>query len=117
MEIKLKNKILVVGFIATLFIVYRFAVSKTFETQKIVRELAEEKLLLSTVTNKILVLKTKEVQLDAILKKRNISINNSFQQALLQNVTSFAKKNKLQIIAFNKPHTFSSTVTKSASRI
>lgn len=112
MDIKLKNKILITSFILALFIVYKFAVVKTFETQKIVDELIEEKLLLSTISAKIFALKTKEIQLDAVLKKRNISINNSFQQTLLQNITSFAKQNKLQIIAFNEPHTFITNVTK-----
>tara|TARA_R110001606_G_scaffold342855_1_gene491418 strand:- start:1023 stop:1538 length:516 start_codon:yes stop_codon:yes gene_type:complete len=111
MDIKLKNKILVVGFIASLFIVYKFAISNTVEAQKIVSELSKEKLLLNNVSTKISNLKAKEAQLDVILKKKNISINNSFQQTLLQSVTSFAKKNKLQIIAFNEPHVFNTNVT------
>ena len=115
MDIKLKNKILVIGFIVALFIVYKFAISKTIETQKVVSKLTTEKSLLSNVSSKILDLEAKEAQLDAILKKRNISISNSFQQTLLQNVTSFAQKNKLQIIAFNEPHTYSTKITKLAT--
>ncbi len=112
MDIKLKNKILIIGFISALFIVYKFAISKTFETQKIVSELSNEKLLLSDISDKILALKAKEAQLDVVLKKRNISINNSFQQTLLQSVTSFSKQNKMQIIAFSEPHIFRTNVTK-----
>lgn len=115
MDIKLKNKILVVGFIVVLFIIYEFAISKTIETNKIVSQLTIEKSLLKNVSNKILDLKTKEAQLDAILKKRNISISNSFQQMLLQNVTSFAQKNELQIIAFSEPHTYNTNITRLAT--
>lgn len=115
MGIKLKNKILVIGFIIALFIVYKFAISKTIETQNVVSKLAKEKSLLNNISTKILDLEAKEVQLDAILKKRNISISNSFQQTLLQNVTSFAQMNKLQIIAFNEPHTYSTNITKLAT--
>ncbi len=112
MDIKLKNKILVIGFVTLLFIVYKFTISKTFETQKMVAELTTEKLLLSNISTKISSLQNKELQLDAILKKRNILVNNSFQQTLLQNVTSFVKKNKLQILSFNQPHSYSTDITK-----
>ena len=112
MNLNLKNKILIVCFIASLFIVYRFAVSNTIEARKVVSDLTKEKILLTNVSSKIATLKAKELQLDKILKKKNISIHTSFQQALLQNVSSFAKKNKLQIIAFNQPHLFNTNITK-----
>ena len=115
MDIKLKNKILLIGFTALLLIVYNFAISKTFQIQKMVSELTKEKLLLSNISSKISGLENKELQLDAILKKRNILVNNSFQQTLLQNVTSFVKKNKLQILTFNEPHTYSTNITKLAT--
>ncbi|WP_418637453.1 hypothetical protein [Winogradskyella sp.] len=112
MEAKLKNKLLVLGVLLALFIVYRFAITNTIEAQKTVRELNQEKGLLKNISNKISNLKEKEAQLDAVLKKKNISINNSFQQTLLQNLSSFAKQNNLQIIAFNEPHIFNSRITE-----
>jgi hypothetical protein len=112
MDIRIKNKILAIGFIVSLFIVYKFAVSNTIEVKKMVKILNDEKLLLNNISEKISNLQVKEVQLDVILKKRNISINHSFQQTLLQNVNSVAKKNSLQIMAFNEPHKYNNGVTK-----
>jgi hypothetical protein len=112
MDIRIKNKILVIGFIVSLFIVYKFAVSNTIEVKKMVKNLNNEKLLLNNISDKILNLQVKEAQLDVILKKRNISINHSFQQTLLQNVNSLAEENSLQIIAFNEPHKYNSGITK-----
>jgi hypothetical protein len=112
MNIKLKNRILVIGFLLSLLIAYNFAISKTIEVQRVVRELSKEKLLLNNVSNRISSLNLKEQQLNSILKSYNVSINNSFQQTLLQNITSFSKNNNLQIIAFNEPHLFNSNITK-----
>lgn len=112
MNLKLKNRILVAGCVLLLFTVYKLAISKTIETQKVATILNKEKLLLNNVSNKISYLKQQEQQLDSILKSYNVSINNSFQQTLLQNITSFSKKNRLQVIAFNKPHEYNSSMTK-----
>ncbi len=106
MDIKIRNKILVVGFVFLLFVVYKLAISKTIETRSSVSKLLVEKKLLSNVTAKIAQLKLKEYQLDSILKSYNLSIDNSFQQTLLQKVTEFSKKEKLQIIQFKEPHIF-----------
>ncbi len=112
MDIKLKNKLFVIGFLVSLFMVYKFAIFKTLETRSEVAMLSKEKRLLTDISNKVSDLEAKEVELDAMLKKRNISISNSFQQTLLQNITTLTNTNKLQIIAFEKLHVYKKDITK-----
>jgi len=112
MGYKLKNKLLVVGFLAMLFIAYKFAIQKTFESKKMLISMTSEKELLDNVSSRIASLQQQEKYLDSLLKSYNISSNSSFQQVLLQKVTDFSKQKKLQIIAFNKPHVFSSKDSK-----
>jgi len=112
MDIKNKNKLLVVGFVCMLFLVYTLAISKTITTKKAVSKLRIEKKLLTNVSSKITALKSKEFELDSILKSYNLSIDNSFQQTLLLKVTELSKKENLQIIQFIEPYVFVGNNTK-----
>ncbi|MDG2194263.1 MAG: hypothetical protein P8K77_05320 [Polaribacter sp.] len=111
-DYKLKNKLLVAGCVAMLFVVYQFAIQKTIDSKKVLRELTAEKELLHNAADRIAVLQQQNVHLDSLLNSYDISINSSFQQVLLQKITRFAKKKKLQVIAFNEPHQFASNGTK-----
>lgn len=112
MKFSLKNKVLVFCFIISSIIVYKFALGKTIETNRLVLKLEKEKLTLDNISSVLTNLQAEEHALDSILKSYNLSINNSFQQSLLKNLTTTANKNKLQIISFNKPHEYRSDITK-----
>lgn len=112
MKLSRKNKILILGFIISIIVVYRFALSKTIATNQIVSQLKQEQHSLNNVSNTIYSLQAQEKKLDSILKNYNLSINNSFQQSLLKNITLFANTYNLQILAFNKPHEVNTNITK-----
>jgi hypothetical protein len=112
MDYKLKNKLLLVGFIISLILIYQFAIVKTIEAKKVVSILRKENALLHHISENITYLKKEEIVLDSILKSVDVSIDNSFQQTLLQKITVFTKKNKLQIIAFKEPHQLITNNTK-----
>jgi hypothetical protein len=112
MKLSLKNKVLIIGFIISLFIVYKLALSKTIETSIAVSQLSKEQITLSNISNTVLRFQLQEKKLDSILKNYNLSIDNSFQQSLLKNITQLSKKHNLQILAFDKPHEFKTNFTK-----
>lgn len=104
MTIKQKNIALVVGLLILLLIAYQFSIKKTFELKRQARELRKEKELLSDASQRILNLQQENRYLDEILKKKEISIENSFQQTLLQKLNTFQKSISINIISFNEPH-------------
>lgn len=112
MDIKLKNRILIFSFVLSLLLIYKFVLTRTIEVQKDFEKLSEEKSLLDNASHKIFKLNEEEKQLDAILKKKNISVKNTFQQTLLQSITTFSAKNNLEIVSFNKPHEYKTEITK-----
>jgi hypothetical protein len=75
-------------------------------------QLTQEQVSLNNISNSVFSLETQEKNLDSILKNYNLSIDNSFQQSLLKNITQFANTYNLQILAFNKPHEINTKITK-----
>ncbi|NVK51293.1 MAG: hypothetical protein HWD85_00040 [Flavobacteriaceae bacterium] len=112
MKLSLKNKVLIVGFLILIIVIYKFTIAKTIETKKVVSKLKSEQETLNNISTTIYQLQTEEKTLDTILNNYNLSIDNSFQQSLLKSITSFANKYHLQILAFNKPHELKTTITK-----
>ena len=106
MNNKNKNILLVVGFFVVLFIAYSFSIKKTIEAKELLTTLWSEKELQSNAQSKIFNLQQENAHLDAILRKRDLSIENSFQQTLLKKINSFAEKEKITIISFEEPHEF-----------
>lgn len=106
-----KKIVLPIGFILVLFLIYNLAIKKTVIAKKEYKELLQEKRLLDNATAKIDYLNKKKAYLDLFLKQQKISVNSSFQQILLQKITAFSKNDKIEIIAFNKPHVFSNNST------
>ncbi|CAM1356413.1 hypothetical protein [Tenacibaculum halocynthiae] len=101
-----KNIGLLVGFLITLFVVYNFAIKNTFEVKNKYSNLLKEKQLLNNATNRTIYLTQKNNFLDSILKSKNVSLKNSFQQTLLQKITSFSEEKKIEVLAFDEPHEF-----------
>jgi hypothetical protein len=76
------------------------------EAKELLTTLWSEKELQSNAQSKIFNLQQENAHLDAILRKRDLSIENSFQQTLLKKINSFAEKEKITIISFEEPHEF-----------
>lgn len=101
-----KNIGLLLGFILALIFSYSFAIKKTFEAKNELVNLEKDKNLLSTAAEKVFALRQENNYLDTILKQRDLSIENSFQQTLFKKVSNFCKVHKAEIISFDEPHSF-----------
>ncbi|PQJ80292.1 hypothetical protein [Polaribacter porphyrae] len=117
MNDKQKNIALVIGFVLLFIISYVFSIQKTIDVKKSAKSLYKEKELLENASQRIFLLQQENKYLDSILKAKEISIENSFQQTLLQKLNSFQAKVPIDIIAFSEPHTIeeNSTLLKTYS--
>ncbi len=95
---------LLIGVLATIFICYKLAISKTFTAKKQYQNLKQQELLFKNTPKKLSILQQKQVYYDSILNKYQLN-GNSLQNSLLQNITLFATQNNLKIIDFLEPHT------------
>jgi len=106
MKLSKKNKLLVAGFIFTLYICYAFAIANTlgyYKEYSSQKELTENNVS-SPATLKALV--QKEKQLNNLLSKYNSADGDSFQNELLKHLSRLSKKNGLKIIGFKEPHVY-----------
>lgn len=114
MDSKQKNITLLIGFLAMLFLTYRLAIRKTILAKRTYADLQKEKELLDNASQKILFLQQKNRYLDSLLKQRDVSIHNSFQQTLLKKINDFSLSDKqIEIQSFNQPHVYTNNqITK-----
>lgn len=112
---KQKNIGLIVGLVLLLFLSYQFSIKKTIALKAQSRLLKKEKELLTNANGKILNLQLENKYLDSILEKKELSIENSFQQTLFQKVQQFTGDNNAQIISFDEPHYFDEKDTQIAT--
>ena len=106
MHLNKKNIVLLFGLILLLWISYIFSFSKSFEIRNKYRTLSKEKEILKSIPNQIIKLKKENIYLDSLLAKNKLSSESSFQNNLLQHISSYAKENNLKIVSFNSPHIF-----------
>jgi hypothetical protein len=106
MNLQQKNSALVIGFLVMLLVAYSFSIRKTFELKKSLNELRKEKEVMFNAEEQLFKLQNENGQLDAVLLKNDLSIENSFQQTLLQKINSFSMNKNCEIIAFNEPHSY-----------
>lgn len=99
-----KNIALVLGFLLLLIISYVFSIQKTLDLKSRTKELKKEKEMLSNASELIFSLQQENRYLDSILLKKELSIENSFQQTLLQKLNTFSKTATIEIISFDEPH-------------
>ena len=106
MKDKQRNIALIVGFLLLLTISYVFSIQKTIDLKSRVKELKKEKELASNAGERIFNLQQENKYLDSILQLKELSIENSFQQTLLQKLNAFSKTATIEIISFDEPHLF-----------
>jgi len=107
-----KNIALVGGFLLLLIISYVFSIQKTFELKTKLNSLEKDKELLSNATERIFNLQQENLYLDSILQLKDVSIENSFQQTILNRLNSFSKNESIEIISFQEPHSFKENTTR-----
>lgn len=106
MNNKLKNRLLVGGFIVMLFICYKFAVANTIELKHEHNRLLQQEALFNNIPKQIALLKKKEHYYDSLLHVYKIG-GTSLQNNILNTVTSFSNKHNLKVTSFSEPHILS----------
>lgn len=117
MKLNKKNKLLIAGLILGLYIGYTYAISNTLLYY---RKYKEQQNLLAINSNDPTLLKKlvyKEKQLDSLLLEYGHHKEGSFQNLLLQELSSISKSNSLRIIDFQEPHIVSGNDITTSSYI
>ena len=109
---KQKNIVLLLGFFILFILAYFFSIKKTVDLKKSLSILEQEQELLANASSRIFNLQQENRYLDSILKQKELSVENSFQQTLLQKINNFSKTVSTEIIAFDEPYSFISNDTK-----
>ncbi|MEP5338792.1 MAG: hypothetical protein ABJL44_19090 [Algibacter sp.] len=100
---KTKNILLILGFILTLILCYKLAISKTFSLKKEYNSLKQEALLSKNTPKQLSLLKQKQKYYDSILNKYQIK-GSSIQNNLLKTINIFSEANSLKVVSFLEPH-------------
>lgn len=101
---KQQNIVLVIGFVVLLIISYVFSIQKTFDLKSRLTTLKKEKEMLSNASERIFNLQQENRYLDSVLQQKELTIENSFQQLLLNKLNAFEKNTPIEVISFNEPH-------------
>ena len=83
-----------------------FSIQKTLDLKSRLSPLEKEPDLLSNANERIFSLQQQNKYLDSILINKNLSIENSFQQTILNTLSEFSKTVPIDIISFEEPHSF-----------
>ena len=66
----------------------------------------KDKIQLENAGGKLQMLQQQNVYLDSILQSNNVSASQSFEQTLLQKVTSLKEEHKVKILSLDEPHEY-----------
>ena len=104
MTLNKKNKLLIFGFIVSLYLSYIFAYKKTVEKYNAYQ--SKNDLLVSNDLRPETFhqLKVRDRQIDSLLKSYNSISSESYQSELLKKINHFGAEDNLKLIAFNEPH-------------
>lgn len=100
---KTKNILLIGGFLVSLFICYKWAISNTLEQYNQYQELKKEQALFKNIPKQLSVLKSKETYYDSLLTTYKLK-GSSVQNNLLKFINDYATKNQVQVVHFAEPH-------------
>ena len=106
MSLKQKNIVLFISVALLYWLGYQLSFSKSFESKSQYHKLKKEQELYENVYQKLVQLKQQNVYYDSILKSKRISTESSFQNNLLETITSYADTTSIKIINFKSPHLF-----------
>lgn len=114
-----KNILLIIGFIAILFLCYQVSIKKTFNLKTEITNLNDSINRYEFLSKQSQNLKAKESYLDSILSTNNLK-NVSIQNNILEDLNTLSEEKGFSIVAFNEPHSISEsniTVNSYAFRI
>ncbi len=103
MNNKTKNIVLIIGFLLSLFICYKYAFKNTIEYRSKYSKLKSQEQLFENTPRQLTLLKQKKSHYDSILSKYQLD-GTSIQNNLLKTINSFAKANSLKVKNFVEPH-------------
>ena len=106
MNNKLKNRLLIGGFIIMLFICYKFAIANTIALKQEYKKLTQQEALFHNMPKQLALLKKKEQYYDSLLHVYKIG-GTSLQNNILNTVTSFSEKHDIKVTSFTEPHKIS----------
>lgn len=104
MKLNKKNKLLIAGFIFTLLICYRFAISNTISLYREYTTKNEIMTRESVTPETANLLLQKEKQLDAMLSRYSVISTASFQNDFLEKLSDYCTTYNLKITDFKEPH-------------
>lgn len=105
MTIQQKNRILVIGFIATLVVGYYLSISETLLLKSNYDQLKENERVFKNIPQRLGTLTKKEVYYDSLLKSHQIT-ETSLQNNLLKTLERYAQKENIKIVSFTEPHNY-----------
>lgn len=105
MQQKIKNRLLIAGFITMLFIAYKLGIAKTIAIKKEFTQLKTDVEAANSIAGSLQKLQQKEQQADALLKKNNLQ-NISVQNNLLSILTNASQSKEFTISNFEQPHLY-----------
>ena len=103
MPLNKKNKILILGFVAILFMSYQLALKNTKEAYSSYNSNLEKRESIGNIPRQLAMLDQKEKAIDAQLQLLNLE-ESSLQNNLLKFLNQQAELNEVKIIDFNSPH-------------
>lgn len=106
MTIQQKNRLLVVGFLATLVMGYFLSISETLSLKRNYDQLKENERIFKNIPQRLGVLSQKEAHYDSLLVSHQIT-ETSLQNNLLKALERYAESEQIKIVSFNEPHTYS----------
>jgi hypothetical protein len=106
MNSKQRNIILLLGFVALIWIAYFFAFSKTIKAIQQYRKLKHQDEFFTSASQNLNNLKQQVIYYNSLLSKYQISSESSYQNNLLNTLNEYSKAHKLKIINFKDPIRF-----------
>ncbi|WP_299223888.1 type 4a pilus biogenesis protein PilO [uncultured Psychroserpens sp.] len=100
---KTKNIILIISFLAVLYIAYKFAFSNTIDLRKEYHTLKKEAVMFDNMPMQLSSLKQKERYYDSLLTKYQLH-GNSIQNNILKTINRYADSNNIKVTNFIEPH-------------
>lgn len=106
MSLNQKNIVFILGLIFLIWVAYLFSFSKTIEAFHTYNKLKYQDDLFTSASQNHNNLQQQVKYYNSLLKKYQISAENSFQNNLLNTINDYAKSHPLKIINFKNPNRF-----------
>lgn len=103
MTSKIKNIVLVFGFILAVFLCYKMAFSETIRLKNEFNALVIQETLFKNTPKQFSILKQKQKYYDSLLNQYQLN-EGSVQNSLLKIINTYADSTHLKVVSFLEPH-------------